>query len=320
MNPWQLLLNILGGILSFFYDIVPEYGLAIILLTLLVGLVLFPLTYKQTKSMKAMQDIQPEVKKLQKELKGDREELNKQLMALYQERGVNPAAGCLPLLIQMPIWFALYRVLWQGQGIPADSALKSVIETANNALYVSDANGLTSTLKEGVDITASQFSHVTFLGMNLLVRPSAAVDFANFSFSGLVGALPYIFLIAVIVVAGLYAQVQTSRRRADSQGDEEPNPQMQTMQRAMKILPIVFGFISWNFVAGLGLYFATSNVFRVGQQAIILRTAAADKGDGKGGTGGGKGGTAPVDEPPEEPKSSGPSQNASKKRNRKRRK
>ena len=131
MNPWTLLLNILGGILAFFYDIVPEYGLAIILLTLLVGLVLFPLTYKQTKSMKAMQDIQPEVKKLQKELKGDREELNKQLMALYQERGVNPAAGCLPLLIQMPIWFALYRVLWQGEGIPADSALKSVIDHAD---------------------------------------------------------------------------------------------------------------------------------------------------------------------------------------------
>ncbi len=316
MNPWTLLLNLLGGILSFFYDIVPEYGLAIILLTLLVGLVLFPLTYKQTKSMKAMQEIQPEVKKLQKELKGDREELNKQLMALYQERGVNPAAGCLPLLVQMPIWFALYRVLWQGEGIPADSALKSVIDTANNALYVSDANGLTSTLKEGVDITASQFSHVTFLGMNLLVRPSAAVDFGDLSFSGLIGALPYVLLIAFIVVAGFYQQVQTSRRRSDAQGDEEPNPQMQTMQRAMKILPIVFGFISWNFVAGLGLYFATSNVFRVGQQAIILRTAAADKGE----TAGGKGGKAPADEPPDEPPSSGPSQNASKKRNRRRRK
>lgn len=311
MNPWNLLLSLLGGILAFFYDIIPNYGISIIFLTLLVGLVLFPLTYKQTKSMKAMQDIQPEVKRLQKEFKGDREELNKHLMALYQERGVNPAAGCLPLLVQMPIWFALYRVLWRGDGVPDDSALKAVLDQANSALYtVNDAGDLTTTLQAGVDIHSSQFSHVTFLGMNLLVRPGSAVDFGD-----ILGSLPYILLIAVIVVAGFYQQVQTTRRRPSPNG-EEPNAQMQTMQRAMRIMPIVFGFISWNFVAGLGLYFATSNVFRVGQQAVILRTAGADdEGDGKG-----KGKDEPEDPPADEPESSGPSPNASKKRNRKKRK
>lgn len=308
-NPWTLLLNLLGSTLSFFYDIVPEYGVAIILLTLLVGLLLFPLTYKQTKSMKAMQEIQPEVKRLQKELKGDREELNKQLMALYQERGVNPAAGCLPLLVQMPIWFALYRVLWRGDGVPDGSALANVLDQANAALYQVDPDGnLTATLKEGVDITSDQFSHVLFLGMNLLVRPSAAVDFSN-----ILGSLPYILLIAAIVVAGFYQQVQTTRRRSTN-GQEEQNQQMQTMQRALRIMPIVFGFISWQFVSGLGLYFATSNIFRVGQQAVILRTAARDDGDDKGG------GKPPPEDPPDEPKSSGPSPNTSKKRNRRRRK
>ncbi len=102
MNPWTLLLNLLGGVLAFFYDLIPNYGVAIIFLTLLVGLALFPLMYKQTKSMRAMQEIQPEVKRLQKEYKEDREELNKQLMALYQERGVNPAAGC-PFSRQSPL-------------------------------------------------------------------------------------------------------------------------------------------------------------------------------------------------------------------------
>lgn len=314
MNPWTLLLELLGGILAFFYDLIPEYGIAIILLTLLVGLVLFPLTYKQTKSMKAMQEVQPEVKKLQKELKGDREELNKQLMALYQERGVNPAAGCLPLLVQMPIWFALYRVLWQGQGIPTDSTLYSVIDNANNALYTTDAAGnLTSTLQPGVDVASSQFSHVIFLGMNLLVRPSAAVDFGN-----ILGSLPYILLIAVIVVAGFYQQVQTTRRRSDDNGQEQSS-QMQTMQRAMRIMPVVFGFISWNFVAGLGLYFATSNVFRIGQQAIILRTAHGDDGDDDGG-GGKSGDEGPPDDSSTGTNDNGPSPNTSKKRKNKRRK
>ena len=118
-----MLLTAIGTSLAFFYDLIPDYGIAILLLTVAVGLLLFPLTLKQTRSMKAMQEIQPHVKKLQKEYKEDREELNKQLMALYSEKGVNPAAGCLPMLVQMPIWFALYRFLWQGHGIPDDVAL-----------------------------------------------------------------------------------------------------------------------------------------------------------------------------------------------------
>ena len=276
-----------------------------------MSLLLFPLTLKQTKSMKGMQEIQPEVKKLQKEYKEDREELNKRLMELYKEKGVNPAAGCLPMLVQMPIWFALYRVLWQGNGIPEDSALSEVITSANEALYVVDASGeLTGMLKPGVDITSSQFDHVTFLGMNLLVKPAQAVDLSNIP-----GSLPYIILILIIVAAGFYQQVQTTRKKPSDDGAEQ-NSQMAGMQNAMKIMPVVFGFISWNFVAGLGLYFATSNLFRVGQQALILRMG---KGDGDE-----KPVKASSDEPSDDsngeaPKSI-PSENASKKRNRRRKK
>jgi YidC/Oxa1 family membrane protein insertase len=312
VNPWTLLINGLGSALAFFYDIIPEYGIAIILLTVSVSLLLFPLTLKQTKSMKGMQEIQPAVKRLQKEYKEDREELNKRLMELYKEKGVNPAAGCLPMLVQMPIWFALYRVLWQGKGIPADSALSEVINAANQALYTVGDNGeLTGTLKAGVDITASQFEPVTFLGMNLLVKPSQAVDLSNIP-----GSLPYIILILVIVAAGFYQQVQTTRKKPTDDGAEQQNSQMAGMQNAMKIMPVVFGFISWNFVAGLGLYFATSNLFRVAQQALILRMGKGD-GDEK-----------PVrtdsDEPSDDSNgdspNSRPSENASKKRNRRRKK
>jgi YidC/Oxa1 family membrane protein insertase len=312
VNPWTLLLNALGSLLSFFYDLIPEYGIAIILLTLTVSLLLFPLTLKQTKSMRAMQEIQPEVKKLQKEYKGEKEELNKHLMALYQERGVNPAAGCLPLVVQMPIWFALYRVLWRGAGIPAGSDLSNIIESANNALYTVGENGeLTTTLQPGVDITSSQFDHVTFLGMNLLVRPSSAVDFSD-----ILGSLPYIILILLIIVAGFYQQVQTTRKREGApDNDAQKNSQMAGMQNAMKIMPVVFGFISWNFVSGLGLYFATSNMFRVGQQAFILRSHGTGGGESKG-----KAAELSPDEPSDEPTTNGPSPNASKKRNRRRRK
>ncbi len=306
--PWEWLLSLLGNLLSFYYDLIPEYGIAIILLTLTVSLLLFPLTVKQTRSMKAMQEIQPEVKKLQKEHKGNKEELNKELMALYKERGVNPAAGCLPLLVQMPIWFALYRVLWQGNGIPQESNLKGVLDIANEALYTTDAAGnLTGTIQEGVDITSNVFEHVSFLGMNLLVRPSQAVDFAD-----LLGSLPYILMLAAIVAAGFYQQVQTMRKRPDD-ANAQVKPQMQGMQNAMKVMPILFGVFAWNFVSGLGLYFATSNIFRVGQQAVILGLGKRDDPKAKAADDG------PDSDPPgNTPKESGPSPNASKKRSRRR--
>ena len=298
MNPWTLLLNALGSSLAFFYDIIPEYGIAIILLTLAVSLLLFPLTLKQSRSMKSMQEIQPEVKRLQKEYKEDREELNKQLMELYKERGVNPAAGCLPMIVQMPIWFALYRVLWQGQGIPEDSVLGEVFATT------------TAALEAGVAITAPIFESVTLLGMNLRVSPSEAVDFGN-----LVGSLPYIVLLILIVAAGFYQQVQMTRKKPSDNGEPQSS-QMQGMQNAMKIMPVVFGFISWNLVSGLGIYFATSNTFRIGQQALILRMGH-DDGDAKPVR---DSSDEPSDDSDDESSKSGPSKNASKKRNRRRKK
>jgi YidC/Oxa1 family membrane protein insertase len=88
-----------------------SWGIAIILLTVLVKAVLFPLTYKSTQSMNAMRELQPEVEKLKLQYKDDREKLNVATMQLYQKHKVNPLGGCLPMLLQMPIWFALYAAL-----------------------------------------------------------------------------------------------------------------------------------------------------------------------------------------------------------------
>jgi YidC/Oxa1 family membrane protein insertase len=108
---WDTLLNGLGAVLSFFYGVVPSYGGAIILLTIAVRVVMLPLTIKQTRSMQAMQRIQPKVKELQRKYKGNRQKLNEELMKLYKEHQVNPLGGCLPLVLQLPVFFALYSVL-----------------------------------------------------------------------------------------------------------------------------------------------------------------------------------------------------------------
>ena len=99
-------------LLNWFYSWIPNYGIAIILLTVLVRLVMLPLTLKSMKSMKKMQQLAPEMEKLREKYKEDQQELNKRMMEMYRERGVNPVGGCFPMLLQMPIFIALYRMLW----------------------------------------------------------------------------------------------------------------------------------------------------------------------------------------------------------------
>jgi len=101
----------LGAVLAWIYAVVANYGVAIVLLTVAVRLVLYPLTVKQTKSMQAMQKVQPELKRLQQKYKNDKQKLNEEMMKFYREHHINPLAGCLPLLLQMPLFFVLYRLI-----------------------------------------------------------------------------------------------------------------------------------------------------------------------------------------------------------------
>src|SRR5438445_6632130 len=104
-------LKAIAWVLAQIYSVVPDLGVSIIVLTLLIMLLLYPLTAKQAKSMIAMQRVQPEIKKLQAKYKGDRQKMNEELMKFYQEHKINPLAGCLPLLVQMPLLISFFGVL-----------------------------------------------------------------------------------------------------------------------------------------------------------------------------------------------------------------
>lgn len=108
---FSILAKPLFYVLKFFYDYVGNYGWAIILLTVLIKIIFWPLTDKSYKSMKAMQTLQPEMQKLREKHKNDRDTLNKEIMTLYKEHRVNPLGGCLPMVVQIPVFFALYQVL-----------------------------------------------------------------------------------------------------------------------------------------------------------------------------------------------------------------
>ena len=239
--------NFFGAILAFFYGIIPNLGISIILLTILVMLVMFPLTAKQAKSMLAMQRAQPEIKKLQAKYKNDRAKLNEEMMKFYQENKINPLAGCLPLLVQMPVFLALFRVMRDPyKHIPKSSDLYAAFCTGSKGhLYTNQCNLPKLGLPKPQE----------FLGMNLSQHATAVTG-------GFLDALPYFILVGLVVLTG-FMQARQSRRNA-------PNMNSQ-MAVITTILPIAFGVFSLQFPAGLVLYFFVSNLWRLGQQELIMR-------------------------------------------------
>ena len=107
----EIIAKPLGALLKLIYDMVGNYGLAIILFTIITKILLLPINIKQTQSTNKMNEINPKMKAIQTKYKNDKEKMNEKLMELYKEEKYNPAGGCLPLVIQLPIIIALFRVL-----------------------------------------------------------------------------------------------------------------------------------------------------------------------------------------------------------------
>ena len=283
------------------YEVLPNYGVAIILLTIAVRLVLLPLSIKQTRSMREMQRIQPEVKRIQAKHKGNRQKMNEEMMKLYQEHGVNPFGGCLPLLMQMPVFIALYRVIstplaymgYRDANGSAEGAFTWI--TANPANTKAFPWVTDSGLAQGL-LEAPQKVN-TFLGVFRLDcspsqvyggDPSPLVEGVACG-SGITDFLPYALLIAVMGFTTWFQQKQMTARQpaADS-------AQAQQMQMMGKIMPLFLTVISWTFPAGLTLYWATTNVWSIGQQHLMLRVAPIDAPPAKnGGKAGKENGSAP---------------------------
>ena len=116
----QALVDFVVHILNAIYGVVGNYGIAIIIVTVLMRIIIFPLTLKQEKSMKKMRELQPELEKIKEKYKNNPQEYQQKTAELYRESGVNPLGGCLPLLIQMPVFVALYWA-FSGNAIPADA-------------------------------------------------------------------------------------------------------------------------------------------------------------------------------------------------------
>ncbi len=259
--------DFIAQVLAWFYQLPVvggSYGIAIILLTLTVMVLLMPLTLKATRSTIKMQQLQPEMKRVQKDYKDDREEMNKQLMALYSEHGINPVGGCIPMLAQLPVFLVLFRVL---QGLTRRVSERPYFNSANalrdgppidsqsfDPRYVATDSELYQDL--------SQTDEMTFGPFDLAAQAGDLVQ------SNFLKAIPYLILIAFVVASSYYQQRQVSARRGP---DNSNSPMNQQQQILLRVLPLMTGIWSFFFPAGLVVYWATSNLFRIGQQSYITR-------------------------------------------------
>jgi YidC/Oxa1 family membrane protein insertase len=232
-------------LLTTLYSVTNSWGLAIILLTLLVRLAMHPLTQKQMVSMQKMQKLQPRMKVLQEKYKDDKETLNKEVMALYKENKINPASGCLPLLIQLPIFILLYNVLTR-HGFTGATFLTihldgSVLTTIADAINLVDAAGQA--------IPKEQLGFV-------MVVLSAATN-PSLLFSNLGIWLPNTVLLIVIAFLTWYQQHLTS----------SGNPQMAMMSWFM---PLFLTFICLSLPGGVLLYWGVSSLIGVVHQLRVV--------------------------------------------------
>ena len=213
-----------------------QFWLAIIIFTVLIRVLMTPLMLPQQRASKKMQELQPQLKELQKKYANDREKLAQEQMKLYREGGASPFSGCLPTLVQFPIWIALWQSINQALG---HQPLQLLGLSQN--MYGPLRQMISS------DVPLNRF----FLGMDLSVEPSV------------LGGLTYLLPILVALTMWLQSKMATPPGSA-------ADPQTASMNQSMTLMmPVMFFFFSLNFSTGLSLYFVVSNIIGIITQGFI---------------------------------------------------
>lgn len=263
---WRLVIfgPLLNALLFLYQILGHNFALAIAAVTIILRLATQPLMAGQMKTSRKMQEIQPLLKELEKKYANDKERLSQEQMKLYKEHGINPLGGCLPMLLQFPIWIALYQGITQALG-------RTPIQLLALSKHVYHV-GLFASLPLLIPLS----SHFLWLDLG---RPD-----------------PY-YILPILTAATMW--VQQKMMTPASSGD---NDSAQTMNQSMQMtMPLMFAFITFNLASGLALYFVISNLMGVVVQyfmtgwgslepqiAAFRRLVPALAGGGPARTGGGR--------------------------------
>ncbi|MCH2114366.1 MAG: YidC/Oxa1 family insertase periplasmic-domain containing protein [Pirellulales bacterium] len=227
------------GILHFFYDIIGNYGIAIIMLTVLVRSCMFPISRKQAQSMAKMQELRPEMDKLKEKYKGDAQKQSQAMQELYRKHQINPLAGCLPMFIQLPIFLGLYRALMVDVELRQAPLLGNAIRWCSN-LAAPDM------LFDWSSIVPNFIAHGT----------------------GMFALGPYLNVLPLVTV-GLFLLQQTMFM------PEAANEQAALQQKIMKYMMLFMGLLFFKVASGLCLYFIASSLWGIAERKMLPKPDAA---------------------------------------------
>lgn len=300
---FDFIARILGQLLYFIYNTIAfhNYGVSLILFTVIIKVALLPLTIKQLKSTQKMQEIQPELQKIQQRYKNDKEKLNQEMMKLYQEKGVNPAGGCLPMLLQLPIIFALFITIrkpltnmlgWTKEMLAGvlvkimelkpdffaanlapnaeelsaatdPAAIVNLFERRNAYLEINVVDAVNTI--PGVVESGTEMLNQNFLGIfNLGVKPTYNFQAISQNPGLYIPAL----ILVILTVATTFISTKISMAKSSQSGNA--NEQMnQTGKTMMYFGPIMTLMISFQAPLGLSLYWLISNLAQIAQQLFI---------------------------------------------------
>lgn len=240
---YTVLYEPLFNALIYIYDKLPyhDIGIAIILITLAIKILLFWPSLSALKSQKALQDAQPMMEEIKKKYKDDKEEMGRQLMKFYKDNKVNPLSSCLPLLIQLPILIALYRVFFSGLAVDPDSGLIVAEQLEHLYGYLRDVYTTTPL-------------NTTFLGF---------VDMAK----------THNIVLALLAGAAQFFQtktLQTKKPAIKSKGSKDEGMAAMMNKQMMYFMPIITVVFGYQFPAGVTLYWLTNTLFSLGQQLYFF--------------------------------------------------
>lgn len=256
----------LGQFLYWIYNTVAfeNYGLAIIIFTIIVRAAMMPLTLKQYKSSAEMQKVQPLIQEIQRKYANDKQKLSEETMKLYQEHKINPAGGCLPLLIQMPILLALWQVITRPLYFMLKFSQDKVTELATTAGVLKNAykeiDTITYFIKNGMGDKVGNLNlfFPSHDGINLGWIPTYHFDQLS--------AEPMRIWLLVLVALTVGTTFITARLSMPKTTDKASNPMGNSLLYVSPIMTLIFSF---QFPAGLALYWFAGNIFAIGQQFYV---------------------------------------------------
>ena len=249
---WDLILNPFVTILAWLYAALnQDIVLAIVVLTVIIRFLTYPLLAKQQESSRKMQQIQPQLKKLQEKYKNDKEKMSQAQMKLYRENKVNPVGGCFPMVIQFPILIGLYQAIFF-----ALAATPFQLVDLSERLLIPGLDSLIPLQRMWTPIP--QLAEL-LPALDLTLAPTENPH--------------YSLLLPLLVLITTWAQqkltMMTTKQKSDKTDDDEDEKprggQAQMMQSMTTIMPIMFGFFSLSFSVGLSIYFVASNLIGIVQ-------------------------------------------------------